>query len=50
MPAAIRRPPPTCRAVIDSDRISSAKIAPRNGCRFAYSEARDGPTCSIELN
>src|SRR6266496_6809006 len=34
IPAAIKTPPATCNGVIDSDRIRSAKIAPRKGWRF----------------
>src|SRR4051812_23155478 len=40
-------PPATWIARIDSERISTAKTEPRNGCRFAYIDARAVPTRSI---
>ena len=44
IPPPINRPPTTCIHVIVSDSSTSAKIAAMNGCRFATSVARDGPT------
>ena len=44
-------PPPTCEGQVSSSESSAtAKIAARNGCRFATSVAREGPTRSIAVN
>ena len=44
MPAAIANPPATCNIVSSSESSTRAMIAARNGCRFANSAAREGPT------
>jgi len=43
IPAAIRRPPATWIAVIDSESRMTAKITATNGCRLAASVARAAP-------
>jgi hypothetical protein len=43
-------PPATWRGRRLSESTSSAKTAPRKGCKFTYSAARPGPTRSTALN
>jgi hypothetical protein len=50
IPAAIANPPMTCQRVRCSSRMSSANTTAKNGCRFATSDARDGPTRSMAVN
>ena len=50
MPVAIATPPRTCITPIGSERTMSATRAPMNGCRFAKSVAREGPTRSMAVN
>src|SRR5829696_6627252 len=50
IPPAIASPPTIWIRVMDSDRIRSEKNAARKGCRFANTEARDGPTRLIAPN
>ena len=50
IPQAIAIPPTTWSPESGSERISREKTAARNGCRFAKTEARDGPTRLIPPN
>ena len=48
--ARIATPPTISQRVRCSPRSSSAKRTAKNGCRFANSDARDGPTRPIAVN
>src|SRR5205085_9276192 len=50
IPTAMKTAPSTCSAVSGSERMISANTAPMNGCTFANSVAREGPTRSIAVN